>query len=660
MQAAERRPSLRRLPVVVSAVLLTLSPVSPASAQQLFRLYGWHGQLGGLFELEHEDLSGNTSSTKTRRFVFQERLSLRTQGSIVHPDLLFFTAGGQVGAVQDELRSKAAGTTVTQPGDELLYGYDGVLSLLRTHPYNLDLFASRAETSVRRDFVGRTDLTAERFGSTIRATELPLPSSITLQEQHVRQRPVGDPVQQDETRRSAIYRGRRRWDTSDVTADYRFEDVKDDVRPGGNFNLHIGGFSHVWRLSPDRSRVLFSTARVFARDGTSDSSTVTDTETLRWQLTPNLWSDYNYSFAHSDSDGSAVTTHRGSVGLGHHWYQSLTTSLHAETVFVEFEQGNEKDYGGGLGWSYTKRIPWNGRLGLNLAWSYLLADRDVPPGVLSVLDERQTFTDAGPVLLENRNVVASTIVVTSEDGTIVFARGTDYFVEELGRRIEIRRNPLGRIQAGETVLLSYESEIGGPFRIGNRPLSFGTSADFGWVHVFYAGERLRQDVFDGDPEVTLGSIDTDTAGIEFRQRGERLDLAAGQEYRRYRSDELRFQSVGFTQTAAWRISPFLRLELLGNEIFHTFDEPDRTRNFFSGRTSLTWRPLANLTAVVFAGIREQQESDIPDETFVEAGTDMRWILGHFTVHLSYEYNSRDIGASERTGDLTRLELTRSF
>jgi hypothetical protein len=626
----------------------------------MFGLYGFHGHIGSSFTFENEDISQRETSTEQRRFVFKEELAVRTRGAIVHPDLISFSVGGLVGGVQDELRTTGVGPKITQSGDDFLYGYDGQLALLRHLPYNLDLFASRAETNVRRDFVGRTKVKAERFGTTIRARGIPLPSSVTVEEQRLRQRLVGEQTQQDETRRLVIYEGRRRGDLADLNVTYRFEDVDDRIREGGNFRLHTGGLNHVWRLSPDRKRVLFSTARVFARRGDLDSTTVTDTESLRWQLTPSLWSDYNYSFSYADRDVSTVTSNRASIGLGHQWYQSLTTSLHAEAVFVDFDRGNETDYGGGIAWAYTKRIPRNGRFGLNLAFSYLLTDRDVPTGLVSVFDEQHTFTNARPVILKNRDVVASTIVVTDESRSVVYARRVDYFIEQLGGRTEIRRNPLGSIDAGNIIFVSYDSEIGGPFRIGNRPVSFGSSLDFGWVRTFYAGERLRQDVFEGDPDVTLGSIDNDTAGIEFRRRHDVLELAAGTEYRRYRSDELRFDSIGFTQTAFWRISRSLGLELLGNEVFHDFEEPDRSRDFYSGRASVSWRPWRNVIAGAFAGVRSAEETDIPTETFTEAGADVTWIFGQFSVDLSYEHDARDQGESERTGDLLRLEVRRSF
>ena len=158
--------------------------------------------------------SGQQSATQ-RRFLFREQLALRTRGAIIHPNIVSLSLGGQISAVQDDLRVTIENETTSQPGDEVLYSYDVNLAMVQTLPYNLDLFGSRAEADVRRDFVGLTRVQSERFGSTIRGRELPLASTVTVQEERYFQRLVGSQVQQDETRRSAEYRGDRRGDTTD-------------------------------------------------------------------------------------------------------------------------------------------------------------------------------------------------------------------------------------------------------------------------------------------------------------------------------------------------------------------------------------------------------------------------------------------------------------
>jgi hypothetical protein len=305
-------------------------------------------------------------------------------------------------------------------------------------------------------------------------------------------------------------------------------------------------------------------------------------------------------------------------------------------------------------------IPRGGRLSLDLAGSYLLTERDVPPGLTSVFEERHIFTDARPVILENLDVVTSTIVVTDDTGSILFTKGIDYSVEKLGRRTEIRRIPLGDIPEGDPVLVSYDSEIAGPFKVGGRPISFGGGLDFGWVRFSYGGERLREDIFSGNPDATQGPVDSDVVELEFRNRGKLVHLSALNEFRKYRSDELSFQSLSFTQTASWQASAKVRLQFLGSEIFHNFDEPDRTRDFLRGRASLLWRPRYNVTGKAYAGLRWQQETDIPTETFAEAGASLRWNLGKLSADLSYDRDMHELGSSDRTGDLLRLELTRSF
>jgi len=645
---------------LVAASLPWIAP-KVASGQELFRLYGWHGHLRASGSFENEDVEGAQALTSERLF-FREEVALRTNGHLIDPKLAGFSLGGQVSLVQDELDTTTEGKSTTQTGNGLLYGYDGNLALVQGLPYSLDLFASRSETNVRRTFVGRTLGNSERFGATIHARRFPLQSIATFQQQssEQRQRLGTTQLQQDETRRTFTYRGRRRGRTSDIDVDYRFDDVADRVRKAGNFQLHLGGVSHIWRAPSELDRALFSNVRIFARQGETDSTSITGNESLTWQLTRNVWSSSNYNFSRFNSNGSKVMTHRGSAGLRHQWYKSLLSSLHAESTFIDFDQGQELDYGGGAGWSYTKHILWDGRLSASLSSSYLLTDRNVPPGLVGVFEESHSFSDTTPVVLENLDVVATSIVVTDQSQTVVFAEGIDYFVERLGRRTELRRNPFGDIDEGDSILVSYDFEVGGPFRIGSRPLSFSSTVDFGWVRFFYTGERLRQDVFKGEAAVTLGSIDSDSMGVELRRRGELLELVALNEYRRYRSVDLDFRSLTFTQTASLSFSRRLAVQLLATEAFHDFSQPDRSRDFFTGRVSVNWHPIPDLVARGFTGFRYQKETGIPLDALLETGLDVRYTMGQITVALFYEFDKHELGGGTRSGNFARLETIRSF
>jgi probable HAF family extracellular repeat protein len=82
-----------------------------------------------------------------------------------------------------------------------------------------------------------------------------------------------------------------------------------------------------------------------------------------------------------------------------------------------------------------------------------------------VLDEPHVMVSLQPVLLREPDIIASSIVVTDENGMIVYDEGLmgDYTVNQIGGGIEteLRRTPFSNIADGQLVLVDYEYELAG-------------------------------------------------------------------------------------------------------------------------------------------------------------------------------------------------------
>jgi hypothetical protein len=80
-----------------------------------------------------------------------------------------------------------------------------------------------------------------------------------------------------------------------------------------------------------------------------------------------------------------------------------------------------------------------------------------------VFDERHVMVGLQPVLLLQPDIIASSIVVTDENGSIMYDEGVlgDYVVIEVGGGIEtqLSRTPTSDIADGQFVLVDYEYEL---------------------------------------------------------------------------------------------------------------------------------------------------------------------------------------------------------
>jgi len=490
-----------------------------------------------------------------------------------------------------------------------------------------------------------------------------LASTVGFEQLDVRQRftllPRG--LQRDETRRSATYYGERHGEASVLRVDYRFDDVFDRARPQGEFQVHSAGASHFLRFGAYRDQRLGSSLRFFRREGEQlATSTLLARETLALRHSKSLSSNYTYAFSFFDAPASQRITHSGLASVHHTYYQSLGTGLNANATYTDLSPGTDLTYGGGVGVGYRKRIPLSGMFLSGVGIAYQITDRRVPQGRLSVFQEAHAFPDAEPVFLDNPDVIETTIVVTDEQGVTIFAPGIDYFVERVGRRTRLRRNVFGGIEAGQTILVSYDFSVQPTLKLASRPLNFNAGLDFGWVYFFYFGERLRQHALRGDIAEVLGPVDSDTAGVELRWAYERWSADLLHEYVRYDAVDVRFQGWNLIQSGSVRARRRLQIGVTAVEGFYTFRLPERSRDFYAARLSASWQPWNRLFVDGFAGVRRQRETAVPTEELVEFGARWRWTVGLFTVLLAYERDAQDIGLVSRTGDLVTFRVARSF
>jgi hypothetical protein len=141
-----------------------------------------------------------------------------------------------------------------------------------------------------------------------------------------------------------------------------------------------------------------------------------------------------------------------------------------------------------------------------------------------VFDERHVMVGPQPSTLRQQDVIASSIVVTDEVGSIVYDEGPlgDYIVNQTGGgfETELVRTPLSNIADGQLVLVDYDYELPGDSDTLLTGVAVYTSLAFleDWS-VFGRFNSLDSHVLSGDKEdLRFNDYNRYVAGLTYGRR----------------------------------------------------------------------------------------------------------------------------------------------
>ena len=171
---------------------------------------------------------------------------------------------------------------------------------------------------------------------------------------------------------------------------------------------------------------------------------------LPWSFT--FQSNYDYN----DWKQSLIRSKQHTVRarLMHQLFLSLSSNVRAEYVDV-----NHTDYAqiikeGGGGVRYQKKIP-TGKITFSYDYNVRRDDRRRKSGRLRIKNEEHVLDDNAVVLLDNANVIMSSVIVWSSDRSLQYRENIDYILIPRDVFVEIKRLTGGQIEPGATVVVDY-------------------------------------------------------------------------------------------------------------------------------------------------------------------------------------------------------------
>ncbi len=373
------------------------------------------------------------------------------------------------------------------------------------------------------------------------------------------------------------------------------------------------------------------------REGFQGYENVYLVEEARLQHTNKLYS--TYMIDHS-SVARESETERNAINLGltHQLYQNLTTTFALSGANTDFDSGAQDERGARLDLNYNKKIALGAKLSASLGVGTRITDRIATGGLQDVIDEQSVVDLTNIVVLNERFIDTSTIVVTDAAGLVVFTEGADYIVVPAANDVtEIQILPAGLINVGDTISVDYKFASAPSLEYSTDDLSYRIGLDFGWVSFFHRAFRSDQDLISGTAQGFLTDRRDARSGVRFRGSLLSTEATFDVEMQSLRSGDFKSNSTVLRQSLRYTGSRKMNLVLTASE---TFTKSNGTKfGLYMMDVSVRWRPGRRFTLTPRIGAWYRDEPDVSTQGFFTAGLDLEWTVRQLRFSVTLEHNS---------------------
>jgi len=628
-----------------------------------------HEKINGELEFVAEDrtdeqgVSNNKRKSKTT--VFEERVRLKTEGDIYHPDLLFYNAVLGFGLAQQSLDSDEE----SDSHSESLNDYNIFAQLLKEKTYPTTFYASKSEELIPRQFLG--SLRTERYnrGATLSLRSRDWPMTF----QYTSSKPSQDgllSIESDFFERN----------------DERFRySVNHDFGELSHLNIDIDSTSVSQRsvgasIETDTDRYTILHDLIFGTDeehrldsffnytdqsGTFNFENIQLDERLRLQHFDNFLTNYELRLTDSERDAYINKEVRGQAGFEHRLYESLVTTANLFVSKTNFEsetsfntEGDLKQQGGSLAFNYRKKNPWGVLLS---TYTTSLTKQSGSSGGI-VTDESHIVNDPLPVILNRTNVDTSSIVVTDSTGLLIYTQGDDYIIEEISGQVQLKIIIPGtippNISDGQEILVNYKVLIEPDGQRDTFRQNFTIRERFhNGLSAYYAHRLQREDISSKVTVITPDEYTVNTVGTDYTLKG--LFLQA--EYSDEDSTQVPSRSKKLQGKYSWPLNSYTNISMRVINQWLEFSEPDkRDVELFKTGAEVFSRLTSEYTISARADYRDEDDTRFGITRGFQFSSELKYNFRQLSVLTGVEYNMLDRRSDEIDNSFFYFRLKRLF
>jgi len=590
------------------------------------------------------------SKTDSKETIFEESISLETDGFVYHPNILEFTLGGVYGLVQEDFEDVVDGRrrSTSQSGD--LNEFNADLLLFKKRSFPLTVFAHRNRGIIPRPFLPSLETTTTSYGFTWQYVHDKTPMSLQFTHTDAELTPLFVARTTDEKEQGRQKNTELRFQASYYCSDYSklkfaYEHESVDETP---FELDYDAdeitLTHSWQFGREHQHDLRSELNFLDQRGTITINRLRWREDLRLKHSDSLQSFFQFEALDRErggrSPGVTLIDEQSlylSAALRHQFYLSLTSQVRGFVRRQKFEPDLDiTRWSGQANFKYRKTNRW-GALHANYGLRIERNDQKGAQQTREIVEETHTFRDPDPIVLGSRNVVSGSITLRAVDRVTIYHRGWDYSVRTVGDLVEIQRLPSGRILDREAVLIDYQFNVGGTFELDTIAHNFGIRQDFeSGLTPYYRFEWQDQSL---SPLKATGAIAEDITGhvVGAEYRKATLRLFAEHEDRDSTINPLKSTRLGGSYVHRFKSGAETSLHARWTDTTHDEPNPRDVRLFtVEGRHRHPITPSLTVEGAVL--YRDGEDSVSDDTEGVEVSASLEWYIRDTKIELSFKHS----------------------
>ena len=651
---------------LLSAVVLPGCSVNVGGKQRpLVKHDGISGELEFVAENRKDEQGVDENKRESETTVFEERVRLKTEGDVYHPDLLFYNAVLGLGLAQQDFNSDE----VSDRHAESLNDYNVFIQLLREKAYPATFYASKSEELIPRQFLGslRTERTNRGASISLKSRDWPMTFQYTS----------------GETNQDGL---------SSLERDF-FERDDERFRYSASHN-----FSELSRLSIDFDRTLVSQRSIGAlietdtdrytishdlifgddeqhrldsffnyldQSGSFDLENKQLDERLRLQHSENLLTNYELRLTDTERDSDRNKEIRGQAGFEHRLYESLVTTANVFVSKTDFEttngfetEGELEQQGGTVSFSYRKNNPWGTLISTYTASLNKLSGNT--GGI--VTDESHTVNDPLPVTLNRTNIDISSIVVTDSTGLYTYTQGDDYTIEQINDQVQLEIIIPGiappNISDGQVILVDYEVLVEPDRQEDTLRQNFTIKERFkNDMSLYYAHRRQDEEVSSEIVTITPDEYTVNTVGADYTNKG--LFLQA--EYSDEDSTQIPSRSKKLQGRYSWPVNSNTNVSMRVLNQWLDFSEPDeRDVVLFKTGAEIFSRLTDKYSISARADYRDEDDTRFGITRGFQINSELKYNYRQLSILTGIEFNMLDRRNDEIDSSFLYIRLKRFF
>ncbi len=442
----------------------------------------------------------------------QEKVYIRTNGYVYHPDLLAWHLSGGIIFRQ---RGLSSGVGAEKRNiDEKLGEYDFRLNFLGSHPVTAGFSMTQNVSGINGDLQQAINVVTNTMSGRLGWTTGKLTQSLTADRNHyVSESMIGT----DEIRRNARYelthnakrlRTRVRLDAGDTR-----QVVLDRL-----FQTRTGRLTSIWRVDRRGRQVVDLNLYYNDQTGQIDNLYKEGSVNSRHELGAGFSGSLTYSRRDSRTGEFDSQTTGTGAALAHQLYQSLRTSLRYTGNATLFGYGDRGDRAGEFRTNYTKKTGL-GRLDLYYGYSRRDYREDFDrPGRAPRSEEKVFVLGQDFTFVDSRIDPLSMVVLNQTRPAEILRPGIDYSVSVVGDAVLVMVEPAGLIQDGDLLKFYYDLIVDESFNYVERAPVYGASITIGSaLNLGASHSQSNKDLLRGDPGSIVSDAETNAARFRWRR-----------------------------------------------------------------------------------------------------------------------------------------------